>query len=83
MSSLGKVTGNLLPFVFDSPFGRVSQDPIEKIGKNIRILMKDRQVTLLVTDTENDNIREHIAEIIGKEYNVRKISATESMIEEA
>lgn len=83
MSSLGKVTGNLLPFVFDSPFGRVSQDPIEKIGKNIRTLMENRQVILLVTDTENANIHKHIAGIIGKEYNVQRISATESQIEEA
>lgn len=83
MSSLGKVTGNLLPFVFDSPFGRVSQDPIEKIGKNIRNLMENRQVILLVTDTENANIHKHINEIIGKEYNISKISPTESKIVEA
>ena len=38
MSSLGKVTGNLIPFVFDSPFGRESEDPIEKIGKeNVQV----------------------------------------------
>ena len=80
MSSLGKVTGNLTPFVFDSPFGRISEEPIENIGKNLRSLMEDRQVVLFVTDTEDKNIRQHIENIIGQKYILDKISATESEI---
>lgn len=80
MSSLGKVTGNLVPFVFDSPFGRISEEPIENIGKNLRPLMGDRQVVLFVTDTEDKNIRPHIEEMIGQKYVLDKISATESEI---
>lgn len=80
MSSLGKVTGNAIPFVFDSPFGRISEEPIKNIGKNIHVLMEGRQVILLVTDTESANIRKHIDSIIGKEYIIEKISATESII---
>ena len=80
MSSLGKVTGNLVPFVFDSPFGRISEEPIENIGKNLRSLMGDRQVVFFVTDTEDKNIRPHIEEIIGQKYILDKISATESVV---
>jgi len=80
MSSLGKATGNLIPFVFDSPFGRISEDPIERIGKNLPMLMENRQVILLVTDTEDSNIRPHITNIIGKEYCIDKLTATESKV---
>jgi len=78
MSSLGKVTGNLIPFVFDSPFGRVSEDPIEKIGKILPSMMEGRQVILFVTDTEDKNIRPHIKNLIAKKYILDKISAFES-----
>ncbi len=80
MSSLGKVTGNLIPFIFDSPFGRISEDPIEKIGKKFPDLMRGRQVVLFVTDTEDKNIRPHIKNIIGKKYVLDKISGTEAKI---
>ena len=80
MSSLGKVTGNLVPFVFDSPFGRIGEEPIENIGKNLRPMMEGRQVVLFVTDTEDTNIRSHIKDIIGQKYILDKISATESEI---
>jgi len=80
MSSLGKATGNLVPFVFDSPFGRISEEPIKNIGKNLRPLMEDRQVVLFVTDTEDKNIRPHIEDIIGQKYILDKRSATESKI---
>jgi hypothetical protein len=81
MSSLGKVTGNYIPFVFDSPFGRVSRDPIEHIGKNLTKLMEGRQVVLFVTDTEDPSIRPHVKNIIGYTYIITKISGTESIIE--
>ena len=81
MSSLGKVTGNYIPFIFDSPFGRVSQEPIENIGKNLTKLMEGRQVVLFVTDTEDPSIKPHIKNIIGFTYIINKISATESVIE--
>ena len=80
MSSLGKATGNLVPFVFDSPFGRISEEPIKNIGKNLRPLMEDRQVVLFITDTEDKNIRPHIEDIIGQKYILDKRSATESKI---
>lgn len=80
MSSLGKATGNLVPFVFDSPFGRISEEPIKNIGKNFRSLMEDRQVILFVTDTESRNIQPHIEDMIGQKYMLDKISATESEI---
>lgn len=78
MSSLGKVTGNLIPFVFDSPFGRVSEDPIEKIGVNLPSMMEGRQVILFVTDTEDKNIRPHIKNLIAKKYILDKTSAFKS-----
>lgn len=80
MSSLGKVTGNLIPFIFDSPFGRISEEPIEKIGKHLPYLMAGRQVILFVTDTEDTNIRPHIKNMIGKKYILDKISGTEAEI---
>lgn len=80
MSSLGKVTGNFIPFVFDSPFGRVSEEPIENIGQNLPSLMGGRQVILFVTDTEDSHIRPHIENIIGKKFVLDKLSATESIV---
>ena len=80
MSSLGKVTGNFIPFTFDSPFGRVSEEPIENIGKNLPKLMEGRQVILFVTDTEDSHIKPHINSIIGSKYVITKISGTESEI---
>ena len=80
MSSLGKVTGNFIPFTFDSPFGRVSEEPIENIGKNLPKLMEGRQVILFVTDTEDSHIKPHIKSIIGNQYVINKISGTESEI---
>jgi DNA sulfur modification protein DndD len=82
MSSLGEATSNLLPLTFDSPFGRVDEDPIEKIGKNLLSLMKGRQVILFVTTSEDRGIQKSVKNIIGKKYTINKISGQESRIME-
>jgi len=82
MSSLTAITGLKIPFVFDSPFGRISEEPIEMIGKYLPSLMKGSQIILFVTDTENENIYDFIKNAIGKNYVIEKINANSSKIYE-
>lgn len=80
MSSLTAITKLKIPFIFDSPFGRISEDPIEKIGNFLPSLMRGSQIILFVTDTEDTNIYNHIKESIGKKYEILKLSANQSRI---
>ena len=81
MSSLTAITKLKIPLVFDSPFGRISEEPIEKIGKFLPSLMTGSQIVLFVTDTENSNIFPYIKNSIGRMYDIKKISASLSQIE--
>ena len=80
MSSLTAITELKIPFIFDSPFGRISEEPIEKIGKFLPSLMRGSQIILFVTDTEDSNIYTHIKDSIGKKYEIIKMSADQSII---
>jgi len=68
MTSLSDITNLQIPFVFDSPFGRISEEPIHQIGKNLPSLLHGSQIILTVTDTERQNIYSSIENAIGKEY---------------
>jgi DNA sulfur modification protein DndD len=82
MGALTDVTSLGIPFVFDSPFGRIDEENINEIGKNLSIMMGGSQIILFVTDVEGKNILSSIENRIGKKIKINKHSASKSDLEE-
>lgn len=70
MSSLPLITPIQLPFLFDSPFGGISKEPISNIGKFLPEILKGSQIILFVTDTEHNSVYPHIKNKIGAKYTI-------------
>lgn len=71
MSSLPLVTTIDLPFLFDSPFGGISEEPIQHIGKFLPEILKGSQIILFVTDTEHNSVYPNIKNKIGTNYTIQ------------
>lgn len=72
MAALNIVSGFDSPIIIDTPLGRISGEIREKIARNLPNFLPEKQVTMLVTDTEyTDNIRELLSKRISKEYNIK------------
>lgn len=72
MAALNIVSGFDSPIIIDTPLGRISSEIREKIAQNLPNFLPEKQVTMLVTDTEyTDNIRELLSKRISKEYNIK------------
>lgn len=70
MSSLPLVTRIDLPFLFDSPFGGISEEPIQFIGKFLPQILKGSQIIIFVTDTEHKSVHPYIESKIGNNYTI-------------
>lgn len=69
MTALNSLSGFELPILIDTPFGRLDEEIKENFGKYLHNYTKDKQITFLVTGSENSvNFRKGIEEYIGKEY---------------
>ena len=72
VSALNNISGFYLPFIIDTPMGRLGSEMKNNISKTLPEYMEGRQVTLLVTDEEyNENFKLGIAPKVGKEYYIK------------
>ena len=72
MAALSGVSGFDAPVIIDTPLGRISGEPKEKISMSLPRYLKDSQLTLLITDQEyTPVVRNHMKERIGKELELR------------
>lgn len=69
MSALNSVSGFNIPIVIDTPLGRISEEPRNNIADALPIYLEERQLILLVTDTEyTAEVRQKLLHKVGKEY---------------
>lgn len=69
VAALNTISGFDLPFIIDTPMGRLDQEMKLNISKTLPEYVKGNQVALLVTGEEyTDKFREGIIGNVGKEY---------------
>ena len=72
MAALSSISGFDAPVVIDTPTGRVSKKPRENIAESLPDYMPGKQVTFLMTETENtENVRVRMKPYVGREYELR------------
>jgi len=72
MAALSSVSGFEAPVIIDTPLGRISGEPKEKIAKSLPKYLQKSQLTLLITDQEyTPAVRDNMKERIGKEFELR------------
>ncbi|RLI77167.1 hypothetical protein DRP05_10990 [Archaeoglobales archaeon] len=72
MAALSSVSGFEAPVIIDTPLGRISGEPKEKIAKSLPKYLQKTQLTLLITDQEyTSTVRDNMKERIGKEFELR------------
>jgi len=83
LEALGRVSGRNLPFIVDTPLGRLDSNHRSKLVKNFFPVIGE-QVIILSTDTEVDeNFYEELAPNISKSYEIRySEDSSSSVIEE-
>lgn len=71
MASLSKISGFAAPVIIDTPLGRISSDPKQRIAQNVPDYLSDTQVTFLMTDVEySENVRAYISNEVANEYHL-------------
>lgn len=71
VASLNTISGFELPFIIDTPMGRLDQEMKMNISKTLPEYVEGNQVALLVTGEEyTDSFREGIIDKVGKEYRI-------------
>jgi len=74
MAALNKVSGFNSPIIIDTPLGRISKEPKEKIASKLSDYLKGKQVVLLVTDEEyTKEVRKKLYNRVGEEYIIKFI----------
>jgi len=80
LEALGKVSGRSLPFIVDTPLGRLDSKHRSKLVKNFFPVIGE-QVIILSTDTEVDeDFYKELAPNIGKSYQIRYCEDTSSSV---
>lgn len=71
VAALNSISGFQLPFIIDTPMGRLDEEMKINISKTLPDYVEGNQVTLLVTGEEyTDKFREGIISKVGKEYRI-------------
>lgn len=71
MAALNTVSGFDAPIIIDTPLGRLGKEPKLNIAKNLPGYLKDKQVTMLVTEEEyTSEVRNALAPRVGAEYKI-------------
>jgi len=71
MAALNSVSGFDVPIIIDTPLGRLSKEPKNNIARKLPNYLKEKQVTLLVTDSEySPEVREKLLERLIAEYRI-------------
>lgn len=69
MSALTSISGFEAPIVIDTPLGRISGEPRNRIAENIPVYMEDTQLTFLMTDSEyTTQVESRMKDSISNEY---------------
>jgi len=69
VAALNSVSGFNVPIIIDTPLGRLSREPKKSIASNLPSYLKEKQVTLLVTDEEYiPEVRDRLSKRVGREY---------------
>ncbi|MDI6903765.1 MAG: hypothetical protein QMC77_08540 [Methanocellales archaeon] len=72
MASLSNVSGFDAPIIIDTPLGRISGVPREKIAASLPRYLENSQLILLMTDQEyTPTVKSNMKERIGKEFELR------------
>ena len=71
VSALNNISGFDLPILIDTPTGRLGTKIKNSVAETLPVYLKDKQVTLLVTDEEyNDDFRNRILNKVDVEYKI-------------
>ena len=71
VSALNNISGFDLPILIDTPTGRLGTGIKNSVAETLPVYLKDKQVTLLVTDEEyNDDFRNRILNKVDVEYKI-------------
>ncbi|QLH84809.1 AAA family ATPase [Halosimplex pelagicum] len=69
MSALTKISGFNAPILIDTPLGRISSKPKNRIAQNLPEYLEDTQITFLMTDEEyTDDVRAYLQNSVANEY---------------
>lgn len=69
LSALTSISGFNAPIVIDTPLGRISGEPRNRIANNLPDYLEDTQLTLLVTDQEyTKDVRSRLKDNVANEY---------------
>ncbi len=72
LAALTSVSGFNAPLVIDTPLGRISSTPKERIAKNLPKYIDDTQMTFLMTDEEyTDEVRLKMKPNVSNEYKLK------------
>ena len=71
MAALNSVSGFNVPIIIDTPLGRIPREHGKSIASNLSNYLKEKQVTLLVTDEEyTPEVKESLSERVGMSYSI-------------
>lgn len=79
MAALNEVSGFQVPIVIDTPLGRISDEPSDKIAKNLPNYLDGRQVIMLVTDKEYKDVRKFLKDRVADEYRIKGDGSSQNM----
>lgn len=81
MSALSRISGFSAPIVIDTPLGRISSKPRNRIAAQLPDYLEGRQVTLMMTDEEyTDDVAALLDSHIANEYELRYDDETTEVI---
>ncbi|QCJ47227.1 AAA family ATPase [Haloprofundus sp. MHR1] len=71
MAALSEISGFSAPVVIDTPLGRISSEPKQRIAQNVPNYLEGSQVTFLMTDVEySEDVRVYISNDVANEYHL-------------
>lgn len=83
MAALNSVSGFEVPIVIDTPLARISSEPSRNIARNLPNYLKNKQVTLLVTEKEySTEVKEELSDRVGKTYLINVIEKEQGNLAE-
>lgn len=81
MSALSRISGFDAPIIIDTPLGRISSKPRQRIAAQLPEYLEGRQVTLMVTDEEYTNeVAAFLDDHVANEYELRYEDETTKVI---
>jgi len=71
IAALNILSGFDAPIMIDTPLGRISKEPKSNIASKLPNYLKEKQLTLLVTEEEyTEEVRKKMREFVGIEYKI-------------